>query len=179
MKHTVSIFLISTIFLAGCQSATPVQEDTTTSSSSAMSIATSSAQYIHWKTYQDAKLGINIDYPSDEYSVSLYNDTIQLAGDNHISVEGIRIGDNIPEGDSVHVYRTKDARILAYLQADKPFTGKRTLHNVMYNQFQFIGMGDVYGYVTKKNDYYYVFLSMWGPNNPVSEKMLQSLSFGS
>ena len=144
----------------------------------------SSPRYAHWKTYKDAQLGIRIDYPSDEYtakpidafSVEPYESTIDFQGKT-IVIEGLSIGDRAPEGNGIQLYRTRDAHILDYLQQYKPFTGKKTVNGIVFQQFEFVGMGDVYGYVTQHDDRYFVFESMWGPNNPVSEKMLQSLFF--
>ena len=175
MKYIIPTFLFSAILLAGCQQVPPAQEYSMTSSS-ALSANTSSAQYIHWKTYQDTKLGIRMDYPFDEYTVTPTDDYIQF-GDKKITIEGVRIGDNMPEGNGVQLYRTKDANILGFLQQDKPFSGKKTVRGTDYQEFELLGLGDVYGYLTEKNEYYYVFQSMWGPDNTVSEKMLESLQF--
>ncbi len=154
-----------------------------------MSSESSSALYIHWKTYQDAKIGIRIDYPSNEYFVTpipfegvvsgahIQSDDYIQFGDKKITIEGVRIGDNMAEGNGIQLYQTKDSNILDYLQQYKPFATKKMVNGTDYQQFEFVGMGDVYGYVTKKNGQYFVFESMWGPNNSVSEKMLQSLRF--
>lgn len=145
-----------------------------------MSEQASSEQYVHWKTYQDAKTGIRIDYPSDEYFVTLNqsDDNIQFGG-KKIAIEGVASGDNMPEGQHVEFYRTKDARILDYLHKENDFTTTKMVNAVPWQQYGCKGgcLGDVYGYLTQKNGYYYVFESMWGPENPVSERMLQSLSF--
>lgn len=178
MKYGVLAFVFAAVLLTGCQQTTSVTENSSASNSSVISAESSSVQYVHWKTYQDAKIGIRIDYPSDEYSVTPKpsDDYIQF-GDKKIAIEGVRIGDAMPEGNGVQLYRTKDSQILDYLQQYKPFTAKKTVNGTDYQQFEFIGMGDVYGYVTQKNGLYYVLDSLWGPNNPVSEKMLQSLVF--
>ena len=179
MKHLAPILLLPALFLAACQQSAPVTEVSSASSSSSENTQTSSAQYANWETHTDTTLSIHFEYPSDEYSVTaLPGGNILYFGDKTIAIDaGIHIGDDVPEGNGVQIYRTKDPLILEYLQQYKPFTDKKTVNGIEYQQFGFVGMGDVYGYVTQKNGEYYVFASAWGPNNPVSEKMFQSLVF--
>jgi len=167
MKHFAAVILVSTFFLAACQQSPSVSDGSTSSKDR------------WWQTYEDMPLGISVGYPSDVYTVTALpgGDTL-FFGEKTIEIDtGIHMGDNVPEGSGVQIYRTQDPLILEYLQQDKPFTNTKTVNGVEYRQFEFLGMGDVYGYVTQKNDYYYVFSSTWGPDNPVSEKILQSLIF--
>jgi hypothetical protein len=181
MKQITPIFLLSALFLVACQQRSSVPEVVSSSSlsSSSESAQISSAQSAQWEVYKDATLDIHFEYPSDKYSVTaLPGGNTLFFGDKTIAIDaGIHIADDVPEGESVQIYRTKDSLILEYLQQDKPFTAKKTVNGVDYLQFEFVGMGDMYGYVTQKNGEYYVFASMWGPDNPVSERMLQSLEF--
>ena len=176
MKQVLTVWMLSAIMLTGCQGRPSITQDTGTSSYTVSSAESSLAKYIHWETYHDTKIGIRVDYHSDEYAVTQLEDTIQFR-DANITVEGVRIGDDTPEGNSVQIFRTKDSHILDYLQQDRKFIAKKTVNGMNYQEFVFMGMGDIYGYMTKKNGLYYVFESMWGPNNPVSENMFQSLKF--
>ena len=179
MKYAFPVFVLSAIVLAGCQQNSSITKSNT-SQSSAYSAASSSAQYVHWKNHQDAKLAVSIEYPSDEYSVTQLpsDDFIQL-GDKQIAIEGIRIGDTMPEGNGIQLYRTKDVHILDSLKQQNTFSETKVINGMTWQEYECTGgcMGDSYGYVTEKNGWHYVFESMWGPNNPVSEKMLQSLEF--
>lgn len=191
MKYIFYSLPLSILLLAGCQLSPSLQEKTGISEGSIVDEQSSSAQYVHWETYQDTTFGIHIDYPSDEYFVTSIpfkgivsgahlelDDYIQF-GDKKIAIEGVRIGDNMAEGHSVQFYRTKDARILDYLNRDNDFSKTKVVNAVSWQQYGCKGgcLGDVYGYLMQKDGYYYVFESMWGPENPVSERMLQSLSF--
>lgn len=182
MQYAVPTFVFATLFLIGCQQGSLVTENSSMPTSSVVSGGSSSMQYVHWTTYQDTKLGIRIDYPSDEYSVtsSRSDDYIQF-GDKKIVIEETRIGDAMPEGNSVRIDRTKDKKILDHLKEQNTFTEKRIINGIAWQQFECTGgcMANWYGYVTEKNGWYYVFESSWGPNNPVAEKMLQSLIFNS
>lgn len=131
-----------------------------------------------WKTYEDEELDIRIDYPGDYTAVMLPAEVIQFGHEKTIAIDArVYIGDALPEGHGVHVYRTADATILEYLQQDKPFTETKTVHGREYQQFEAVGMGNPYGYVTRHNGMYYVFNSTWGPQHPVTEKMMESLEW--
>lgn len=175
--------LIALFVLTGCARSTPVTMDDAASSSSVVSEASSSVDASQWKTYHDAYLHITLKQPAT-YTVSPatpdapnpYHGEWGMQ-DYQIPFDGIRIGDDMPEGNGVHIYMTKDKRILDAVQQEKPFTGRKEVNGLTYDRYEYVGMGDVYGYVAKRGDTYVVFESMWGPENPVSEKMLQSLTF--
>jgi hypothetical protein len=138
---------------------------------------TQPVQNTGWETYHDSLLGIRISYPSGEYRVRPNETyTSDFAGSS-VSIESVSIGDDMAEGQGIKLYRTKESAILDYLQQYQPFIGQKVVNGITYQQFEFVGMGDVYGYVTQKDGYYYIFESMWGPENPTSEKMLESLVF--
>jgi hypothetical protein len=130
-----------------------------------------------WESYHDDHLGIRIEYPATYRAEVTPAEDLQFGG-AAIRVEaGVRFGDGQPEGNSVRVYRTADARILDYLKQDKPLEQSIRPDGTAYMRFNFIGLTDVFGYVTKRGAWYYVFESTWGPTNPVSERMLGSLTF--
>ena len=180
MKHIFPAVLLSVIILAGCQQGSPTAENNTASSSSIPTAASSSGQNVHWKTYQDVNLGISIDYPSDGYSVTELpsDDSIQF-GNKQINIEGIRIGDAMAEGNGIQLYRTQNTEILDALKQQDTFSQKKVINGMAWQEYECTGgcMGDSYGYMTEKNGWHYVFESMWGPNNSVSERMLESLKF--
>ena len=188
MKYTASVAALSLLLLAGCQQHAPVLQQSAVSSVDMGGGQASLPAYAHWKTYHDVTMNVSIDYPSDEFFITpipfkgmmqgsdIQSDDFIQFGTNKITIAGVRIGDNMAEGQGTQLYRTKDAQILKYLQQYKPFTKDVTVHGVTFHQYVFEGMGEPYGYVTKKNGWYYVFDASSWPD--VSQRMLQSLVFG-
>ena len=128
-----------------------------------------------YQTLHDGDIGITVDYPVN-YTMDMFQQTIVInAEGDALSFPTVHIGDGVPEGQVVQIFRTPDSRILSYLQTYMPFTTEREINGQRYQQFQFVGLGDQYGYVTEKDGQYYVFESTWGPNNPVAERMVNTL----
>jgi hypothetical protein len=168
MKKAVSaIFLF--LLLTGCSGS---------SSDTSVAIANVSSSSVSqgWTAYRSAALGWEISYPASLYSAEPYTDSITTAG-KKIGIEGVRFGDAVPEGNFVRVYRTRDSGIINYLTQDKPFAHGSDVNGISYQEFEFAGMANMYGYMTEKNGWYEVLESSWGPQNPTTEQMLRSWSF--
>ena len=189
--------VVSAFFIVGCVSLTPDNrdqkpiptandqmqeerlEDALSSSTFSVHIGDEESSLTssdRWKNYENANMGFRIAYPSDEYTVSNTDSTVWF-GDEEVTVNGVRIGDGVPEGNGVLIYWTNDRRILDFLQQEHPFVAQKTVNGIEYQEYYLGGMGETYGYVTKRGDTYYVLHSMWGPDNAVTEDMLESLRF--
>lgn len=141
-------------------------------------LQTPSPQYLHWSNLRDEALGLTMNYPSDEYTVKHASTaSIQFGAETIMLENALHIADGMPHGNGISIYTTKDAKILDYLRTYGPFGKKATFDGFTFDTFQFEGMGMSYGYVTKRNGSYLVIHSMWGPDNPITEKMMRSLRF--
>lgn len=143
-----------------------------------VSSASASSDPERWESYHDESLGIRIEYPVSLYAAEAMPAGTITFGTISIPIDaGFRFSDGHPEGDSVRLYRTSDARILDYLKQDHPLQQSIRPDGTAFMRFDLAGMAQVYGYVTKRGAWYYVFESRWGPTNPVSERMLGSMTF--
>lgn len=164
MNTRTLTLLISAFLIAGCTKAVAPTSGTQGSSEAKMA----------WTTYDGSSFGVKVDYPSDYTVGPLHSeDVIEFDGEE-ILTQGIFVTDNEPEGQNFRVYRTQDAKILDYLQEDKPFTGTKTAGASTYKYYETYGLGT--GYMIEKDGWYYVINSLTGPN-AVLENMLLSLEF--
>lgn len=109
-----------------------------------------------WKKYS-SPMGVSIKYPNDgSYSV-------EVSDSNHISVTQEHPGNrfNISRSDS------------APMLLDNPDV--KVINNETYKVFHRVGMGGGYGYVMEHGGEFYVFESVYGPENEIFELMMTTV----
>lgn len=128
------------------------------SSENSLKKTTSSDETASWKLHSD--IGITIKYPDDEtYIVN-----------KDLDSKGFTISQEHP-GNRIHIYKTDDASAISNIAETKTINGET------YNVFQREEMGSGYGYIIEYNEQFYVFESVWGPENKVFELMMTTVKF--
>ncbi len=109
-----------------------------------------------WKAYSG--MGVTIKYPNDvSYSVEIPQ------------TDGFIIGQEYP-GNRIHVSKTTDSSL-----SDSEIT--KIINGNSYKVFYRKGMGSGYGYTIKRDGQFYIFESVWGPENEVFELMMTTVKF--
>ncbi len=120
---------------------------------------TQSGETETWKKYSNSNLGIEIKYPSDgTYSVTEKEGGIVISQEhpgNRFSIEKVK---------------KEEADILGS-EEEKVINGKT------FEKFNRVGMGSGFGYVFETESGYFVFESVYGPQNETFEIMMSTVNF--
>lgn len=150
--------LFGTLLLAACNKPVAVDSGSNTSSpAQATSAAAVAASSIQWTTFHNANFGISLPRPTDYIVQETMTETIN-ANNKTFEAEFIYMRESELGGESpfLEVLRTKDPLVLnGYLNADNPLVDV-SIGGTAWQKFHWEGMGDPFGYVIKKGDWYIV-----------------------
>lgn len=126
--------------------------------------------------YHSKRLGLTLSHP-ESYSQSYeMHDTIANDGKG-IEVETVFFGNGEEFGGGIHIYKTSDPAIKTYVQGDQPLGVTTEVNGTTWQRFESMGTGNGYGYIAERDSTFYLFTSSDGPSNPVSDQILQSITF--
>jgi len=134
-----------------------------------------------WQTYKNEKYGFEIKYPNDaSYSVQDIGDDLLYYSNGHIQIKHVVIDSEYPS-NRIHIEITTDKNILDNVRLDSirdriPLTEK-SINNEIFTKFQRLGEGDGYGYLIQHDSKYFLLESVWGSQNEIFEKMMQTFKF--
>lgn len=112
-----------------------------------------------WAVY--SRLGVNIKYPNDgTYSV-------ETPENNKFTITQKEV-----TGNRIHVSKIDKENV-----GECIISGSKSFNGETYKLFKCEGEGNGYGYIIRKDNYYYKFESVWGPVNNVFELMMKTVNF--
>ncbi len=175
-----ALLTLGLLFLAACSPQTPATTDPLPATDSDSTTSQESSDPISWISYHDVPFGITLMRPAQYQVQETLSETINTSIGTTFNADFIYMHE--PDGGEapfIEILRTKDPVVLtAYLNADHPLE-KTVINGQEWQKFQWEGMGDPFGYVSKHGEWY-VIVSFTGWDEPYAiDRVMETVQFDS